>query len=78
MLIRHTLLVAVLLAATVATAQTTQPLAPLQSIAALDVPRYMGRWFEIAKLPNWFQRKCLADTSATYPRRPKHAGGGWR
>ena len=66
MLIRRTLLVAVLLAATVATAQTTQPLAPLQSIAALDVPRYMGRWYEIAKLPNWFQRKCLADTSATY------------
>ena len=66
MLIRRTLLVAVLLAATVATAQTTQPLAPLQSIASLDVPRYMGRWFEIAKLPNWFQRKCLADTSATY------------
>jgi apolipoprotein D and lipocalin family protein len=48
MLIRHTLLVAVLLAATVATAQTTQPLAPLQSIAALDVPRYVGRWYEIA------------------------------
>ena len=66
MLIRRTLLVAVLLAATVATAQTTQPLAPLQSIAALVVPRYMGRWFEIAKLPNWFQRKCVADTSATY------------
>ena len=42
------------------------PAAPLQSIASLDVPRYMGRWYEIAKLPNWFQRKCVADTSATY------------
>jgi apolipoprotein D and lipocalin family protein len=40
--------------------------APLTTIAALDVPRYMGRWYEIAKFPNWFQRKCVADTSANY------------
>ena len=29
--------------------------APLKPIASLDVPRYMGRWYEIAKFPNWFQ-----------------------
>ncbi|MBI2734160.1 MAG: lipocalin family protein [Aquabacterium sp.] len=40
--------------------------APLQPIAALDVPRYMGTWYEIAKYPNWFQRKCVADTRADY------------
>ena len=40
--------------------------APLPTIATLDVPRYMGRWYEIAKFPNWFQRKCVADTSANY------------
>ena len=40
--------------------------APLTTIAALDVPLYMGRWYEIAKFPNWFQRKCVADTSANY------------
>ena len=66
MLIRRTFIGAALLVATVASAQTAQPLVPLQTIAALDVPRYMGRWYEIAKLPNWFQRKCVADTSATY------------
>ena len=38
----------------------------LPTIATLDVPRYMGRWYEIAKFPNWFQRKCVADTSANY------------
>lgn len=38
----------------------------LQTVPLLDVPRYMGRWYEIAKFPNWFQRKCVADTSATY------------
>lgn len=38
----------------------------LGTIASLDVPRYMGTWYEIAKYPNWFQRKCVADTRADY------------
>jgi apolipoprotein D and lipocalin family protein len=51
-----------------ATAQT-QP-AQLVPIAALDVPRYMGTWYEIAKYPNWFQKKCVADTRAQYSAQP--------
>jgi len=43
---------------------------PLATIAALDVPRYMGRWYEIAKYPNRFQRKCVADTRAEYSLQP--------
>ena len=39
---------------------------PLETIAALDVPRYMGTWYEIAKYPNWFQRKCAQGTRADY------------
>ncbi|UCV09688.1 lipocalin family protein [Dechloromonas denitrificans] len=38
----------------------------LSTIAALDVPRYMGTWFEIAKFPNWFQKKCTGGTKAEY------------
>lgn len=38
----------------------------LQTVSGLDVPRYMGVWYEIAKFPNWFQRKCVGDTSAQY------------
>ena len=34
-----------------------------------------GRWYEIAKFPNWFQRKCVADTSADYSLMPQ---GGLR
>jgi apolipoprotein D and lipocalin family protein len=45
---------------------TVQQHGPLTTIAALDVPRYMGTWFEIAKYPNWFQRKCVSDTRADY------------
>ncbi len=39
---------------------------PLTAVPALDVPRYMGTWYEIAKLPNWFQRKCVSSTRAQY------------
>lgn len=40
--------------------------AALQPIASLDVNRYMGTWYEIAKYPNWFQRKCARNTQANY------------
>ena len=39
---------------------------PLTTVPALDVPRYMGTWYEIAKFPNWFQRKCVSNTRANY------------
>ncbi|TXF96427.1 lipocalin family protein [Massilia arenae] len=39
---------------------------PLQPIESLVVPRYMGVWYEIAKFPNDFQKKCIGDTSASY------------
>lgn len=44
--------------------------APLEAIASLDVPRYMGTWYEVAKYPNWFQKRCIANTSATYAIQP--------
>lgn len=40
--------------------------APLQTVPAVDVTRYMGRWFEIAKFPNRFQRQCVSDAVAEY------------
>lgn len=40
--------------------------AALATIESLDVPRYMGTWHEVAKYPNWFQRKCVGDTTAHY------------
>jgi len=39
---------------------------PLQPIESLVVPRYMGIWYEIAKFPNDFQKKCVGDTTASY------------
>jgi len=56
------------LASSAALAQTDQ--LPLQPIASLDVGRYMGTWFEIAKYPNSFQRKCARNTRADYQPKP--------
>ena len=55
-----------LLAPLAVPAQTTASPAPLQTIERLDVGRYLGAWFEIAKYPNRFQRQCVRDTQAQY------------
>lgn len=40
--------------------------APLPTVPQVDLARYVGRWYEIARLPNRFQRQCAADTQAQY------------
>ena len=40
--------------------------ADVVSVAAVDLQRYLGQWFEIGSLPLFFQRNCVADTSAQY------------
>ena len=42
----------------------------VRTITALDVPRYLGTWYEIAKFPNWFQKKCVSNTKAVYTAKP--------
>jgi apolipoprotein D and lipocalin family protein len=49
-----------------AAGSSSQSQALLTTIGSLDVPRYMGTWYEIAKYPNRFQKKCVADTRADY------------
>lgn len=49
-------------------AQSTK--AALTTIETLDVRRYMGTWYEIAKYPNWFQKKCVGNTRAEYSLKP--------
>ena len=42
----------------------------MRVVPQVDLSRYAGKWFEIARLPNRFQRKCASDTTATYKLRP--------
>ena len=44
--------------------------AELATIPSLNVPRYMGTWYEIGKLPNPFQKNCVSNTMAIYEPMP--------
>jgi apolipoprotein D and lipocalin family protein len=35
-------------------------------VPSVDLNRYAGTWYEVARLPNRFQRKCVSDVTATY------------
>jgi len=39
---------------------------PLQTVPSVDLARYAGKWYEIARLPAWFQKKCAGEVVATY------------
>lgn len=43
---------------------------PLQVVPTVDLERYAGTWFEVARLPNEFQDDCAGNVSATYTPRP--------
>jgi apolipoprotein D and lipocalin family protein len=43
-------------------------LPPVQTVPRVDLERYLGVWYEIARYPTSFQKGCL-DSSATYSRR---------
>lgn len=48
--------------------------APLPTATSVDLARYAGTWYEIARLPMWFQRHCV-DSKAIYATRPNGAVG---
>ena len=62
-----------LIALTLAACATPPAGPPVQTAAAVDLARYAGTWFEIARFPTTFQdsstRRCEAVT-ATYTLRP--------
>ena len=51
-------------------AAPAQSPAPVRTVPFVDLDRYAGDWFEIARFPNRFQRQCEGDVRATYARRP--------
>lgn len=36
------------------------------TVEYVDLEKYVGLWYEIAKIPNRFQRKCVGNTTAFY------------
>ena len=43
-------------------AETAAP----QAVERIDIQKYAGKWYEIAHLPIFFQRKCIANITAQY------------
>jgi apolipoprotein D and lipocalin family protein len=35
-----------------------QPIPPLQPVEKVAIDKYLGRWFEIARLDTWFEKDC--------------------
>ena len=48
------------------------PTADLATVPSVDLTRYAGTWYEVARLPMFFQRHCAAS-KATYRLRPDGA-----
>ena len=58
-------IILIILASVFLTACTQPKTSPPQTAANVDLNKYMGTWYEIASLPNYFQRGCSC-TTATY------------
>lgn len=52
--------------ATAALGIRAQTAAPLTALPELQLQSYLGTWYQVALFPNWFQRSCASDTTATY------------
>lgn len=42
----------------------------VKTVAKVDLDRYLGKWYEIARFPNRFQEDCVANVTAQYNKRP--------
>ncbi|MBK7392233.1 MAG: lipocalin family protein [Chloracidobacterium sp.] len=59
-----TFLALFIFASTLSAQSTAKP--ALSPVNGIDINRYAGRWYEIAKYPNRFQKQCAANTTANY------------
>ena len=39
-----------------------------ETVSYVDLDRYLGTWYEIARIPNWFQDRCVGNVTADYSR----------
>ena len=63
---RITALLVLGLAAVVGKVAFAKSKAALQTVPHVDLTRYVGRWYEIARYPTRFEKDCASDVTATY------------
>ncbi len=59
-------LIIFILSVSIMKAQTSNKIGEPVTVDSVDLSRYVGKWYEIAKIPNSFQKKCASNTTATY------------
>jgi apolipoprotein D and lipocalin family protein len=47
---------------------TPDTTADVRTVGAVDLSRYVGDWYEVARFPNRFEAKCATDVMASYRR----------
>jgi apolipoprotein D and lipocalin family protein len=62
-------LATILMIGLTASVRAEQTVAEVKTVPSVNVDRYVGKWYEIAKYPNRFQKKCIANTTATYTKK---------
>ncbi len=58
----NTIIIFILLSAFTLMAQNNEP----KTVNHVDLQKYIGTWYEIAKIPNRFQKQCIKNTTASY------------
>jgi apolipoprotein D and lipocalin family protein len=61
-----TLVLLVIFAAACARAGAKEKTPPPEVVPEVDLDKYAGRWYEVARFPNRFQKDCTGDVTATY------------
>jgi apolipoprotein D and lipocalin family protein len=64
----HLVVLALVFGAAIAAPVQAPP--PLRVVESLDLSRYAGKWYEIARSPNKFQARCASEVVARYALRP--------
>ncbi len=65
-----TSVVSISLAVLMAATAPRQAPEEVRSVDAVNLDRYVGDWYEIARYPNRFQQRCAGDVRASYATRP--------
>ncbi len=65
-IILATVVSALLILPVVSFAQTSKAASPTEvnTVRKVDLKRYSGKWYEIARYPNKFQKNCIGNTTA--------------
>ena len=42
------------------------PQPPVKTVDSIDLQKYLGKWYEIAAIPQSFQKQCVGNTTAVY------------